>query len=292
MKFKFIYTLFIFFLCSVFFMASKDGRAFSQGAGNTGAPGDETNSNGSPKTCQSCHATSSAIQVLLDIEVRDNSGNPVSEYMPGQTYEVQVTLHSLGQATPAGYGFQMLCLKAPHGQPGENWQSFSNPAENVRIAIASSNGRQYAEHKGPSATNEFVVEWTAPAAGTGTITFYACGNGVNLNNNSGGDNAACNFMELDEGGILSVEILEEPISMSIFPNPVGDFLHIKIDSGESGVYDWRIFNLEGRLVKSGRFELSNSEKRKSMDVGDLASGYYFFRLGNGENVASRKLVKW
>lgn len=291
MKFKFIYTLFIFFLSTVFFMASKDGRAFSQGAGNTGAPGDEMNSNGTPKTCQSCHATSSAIQVTLDIEVRDLTGNVVSEYTPGQTYEVQVTLNSHGQTTPAGYGFQMLCLKAPHGQPGENWQAFSNPAENVRIAIASSNGKQYAEHKGPSTGNEFVVEWTAPDAGTGTITLYACGNGVNLNNNSGGDNAACNFMELDEAGVLSVETIEEPISISLFPNPVSDFLHIKIDSGESGVFDWRIFNPEGRLMKSGRFELSYNENRKRLDISDLAIGSYFLQLENRGKMAGRKLVK-
>ena len=74
MKFKFIYTFFFLILCSVLFIASKNGRAFDQGKGNTGAPGDETNSNGSAKTCQSCHNTSSSIQVTLDIEVRGFPG--------------------------------------------------------------------------------------------------------------------------------------------------------------------------------------------------------------------------
>ena len=291
MKFKFIYTFFTLVLCSVLFIASKDGRAFDNGTGNTGAPGDETDSNGSARTCQSCHTTSSSIQVTLDIEVMDDIGTTVTEYVPEQTYDVKVTINSSGSETPAAYGFQLLCLQVPLGVPGDDSESFASPASNVRIAVASSNGRQYAEHKGPSSSNEFMVEWTAPAVGTGTITFYSCGNGVNLNDESGGDNAACNQLQLTEGEPLATKDFSEVISFSAFPNPVDDVINLKVNSQISGTYDVRIYNLFGQLVKSDKIDLGIGENVESLNVNDLPKGSYLLLVTDGEKMTSQKIVK-
>ena len=135
MKFKFVYTLFTLMLCSVLFIASKDGRAFSNGTGNTGAPGDETDSGGNLRTCQSCHNNNANIQVSLEIEVLNDVGEPVTEYIPDETYDVKVTLVSSGSQTPAAYGFQLLCLDAPLNQNGNNRLAFANPSANTRIAL-------------------------------------------------------------------------------------------------------------------------------------------------------------
>jgi len=292
MKFKFIYTFFTLVLCSVLFIASEDGRAFDQGQGNTGAPGDETNSNGSAKTCQSCHNTSSTIQVTLDIEVMDDTGAEITEYIPEQTYDVKVTLNSNGSQTPAAFGFQLLCLKAPLNVPGDNWDAYANPSSNVRIAVASSNGRQYAEHKGPSSENEFMVEWTAPAVGTGTITLYSCGNGVNGNESSGGDHAACNQLELTEGDPLSSKDLSEDVSLNIFPNPVENVLSLEINSEISGPFDVRIYNLFGQLVKMDQIELTNGLNTTVMNVNDLPEGSYLLQVTDGVKMTTRKIVKY
>ena len=291
MKFKFIYTLFTLLLCALLFTASKDGRAFGDGQGNTGAPGDETNSNGSAKTCQSCHNTNSNIQVTLDIEVMDDDGNPVDEYIPEETYDVKVTLNSTGTQTPEGYGFQIVCLKAPLGQNGDNWEAFSNPASNVRIVVASSNGRQYAEHKEPSSSNEFMVEWTAPASGTGTITLYSCGNGVNLNNSSGGDNAACNQLELTEGESTSSKELAGDVSLNVFPNPVDDVLNMEITSKVNGIFEARVYNMFGQVVQIDQIGLSTGENKLSLSVNDLSEGSYLLQITDGEYMTSKKIVK-
>ena len=291
MKFKFIYTFFTLILCSVLFIASKDGRAFDQGKGNTGAPGDETNSNGSAKTCQTCHNTSSTIQVSLDIEVMNEGGDVVTEYIPEQTYDVKVTVNSLGTETPGGYGFQLLCLKAPLNQNGDNWDAFGNPGDNVRIAVTSSNGRQYAEHKGPSSSNEFMVEWTAPAVGTGTITLYSCGNGVNLNDESGGDHAACNQLQLTEGELIATKDLVDFVSLNIFPNPVDDVLNFEINSQVSGTYDVRIYNLFGQLVQTDQIDLNVGNNSKYLNVNGLEEGSYLLQVANGEKMTTRKIVK-
>ena len=291
MKFKFIYTFFTLLLIGLLFTAAKNGRAFAEGKGNTGAPGDETNSNGSAKTCQSCHNTSSTIQVTLDIEVLDGSGEPIAEYVPDQTYDVKVTVNSVGSATPAAYGFQILCLKASLGAPGDDSQSFSNPADNVRIAVASSNGRQYAEHKGPSDSNEFMVEWTAPSEGAGTVTLYSCGNGVNLSDSSGGDNAACNQLVLGEADPNSSKDLSEEVFLNVYPNPVDNILNVEINSQVSGTFDVRIYDLFGQLVKMNQVELINGENKAFLNVNDLPEGCYLLQVTDGEKMTSRKIVK-
>lgn len=291
MKFKFIYTFFTLLLCSVLFIASKDGRAFDQGKGNTGAPGDETNSNGTAKTCQSCHNTSSVIQVSLDIEVMDNTGSPVTEYIPEETYEIKVTLNSEGSQAPSAYGFQLLCLDAPLGQSGNNRDAFTNPSTNTRIATASSNDRQYAEHKGPSNENEFTVEWTAPTAGTGTVTLYSCGNGVNLNDETGGDNAACDQLQLTEADPSSSKDLSDVVSLNVFPNPVGASLNLEMESQTSGTFEIRVYDLLGQMIKSDQLELSNGMNKTSLNVSDLSKGSYLLQLSDGEKMTYKKIVK-
>jgi hypothetical protein len=291
MKFKFIYTLFTLLVCSVLFIASKDGRAFDQGKGNTGAPGDEVDSNGNARTCESCHNTSATIQVTLDIEVLDDAGAAITEYTPDQTYDVKVTINSLGAATPAAYGFQILCLEAPLGVSGDDAASFFNPANNVRIATASSNGRLYAEHKGPSATNEFMVEWTAPAVGTGTVTLYSCGNGVNLNDETGGDDAACSQLQLTEGDPAATKNLADEVSLKSYPNPVGGTLSLEINSEISGTFELRIYNLLGQIIKSKQLDLRTGENKENINLSDLAKGSYLLQLTDGEKMMSRKIVK-
>ena len=102
----------IFGLCFLGFIFSSNefGRAAFANWGNTGAPGDQELANGDPRTCVSCHNTG-AIQVTLDIFLRDTMGNEVlEEYIPGQTYEVEVMINNPSPPVPLGYGFQIVAL--------------------------------------------------------------------------------------------------------------------------------------------------------------------------------------
>ncbi len=59
---------------------------------------------------------------------------------------------------------------------------------NYKIATIP-NGRTYAEHDNVSTPNIFNVVWTAPAAGTGNVT-YAAGNAVDKNGLNSGDGSS------------------------------------------------------------------------------------------------------
>ncbi|NJN77443.1 MAG: hypothetical protein HC803_03220 [Saprospiraceae bacterium] len=107
---------------------------------------------------------------------------PVTNYMPGTTYDLKVTIaHASG--APAGYGFQMVALKNSTNTSTGTW---TTPGSNTQIATAGT--RSYVEHGGgASASNIFTTKWVAPASGTGNVTFYSAGNAVNGNGGTSGD---------------------------------------------------------------------------------------------------------
>ncbi|MBW7676984.1 T9SS type A sorting domain-containing protein [Chryseobacterium sp. LJ756] len=67
----------------------------------------------------------------------------------------------------------------------------------------------------------------------------------------------------------------------LFPNPVKDILYIKATDAKD--YYYQIYNASGQMVKSGKFENTQT------DVSSLISGIYLVRINNSETVV--KIVK-
>jgi hypothetical protein len=290
MKLKFIYTIFSLSFLALVFMSNEAGRADSQGKGNTGAPGDET-IGVTPRTCVSCHNSSATIQMTLGIEVLDASGMATDKYMPGQTYRVRVT-NEVASGTPMGYGFQIVCLNAPQDVNGANEAAFSNPSDNAKIAIASSNGRQYAEHDTMSDTNVFEVDWTAPETGTGPVTFYSCGNAVNNNNMNSGDGAACNVLELAEEAVSSTVETASGIKILLYPNPVRDEMKVQLTSDIAAEFNMEIFDTQGRLMISKMITFDAGENNYFYTVNSLSKGTYLVRFATAQGeIATAKMLK-
>ena len=59
-------------------------------------------------------------------------------------------------------------------------------------------------------------------------------------------------------------------SISVYPNPVSDYLHIRT---QDAVFNYEVNDINGRLIMSGR-----SVKDHSLDISRLPSGLYFLRL--------------
>ena len=280
MNWKMTLTMIALLLGGFLLMNSSNGRATVGDEGNTGAPGDEAVNN---RTCQTCHNTG-PLQVTLDIFVTDQGENPVDTYVPGETYNVDVVVTpSVG--TPAKYGFQLV---GEIDANNESTNSFSNASSNAKL-VNTSNGRQYAEHKTPSDANQFSVEWTAPQAGTGDVTFYAGGNGVNGNGQNSGDGAAVTSFTLTEDVGASVFENVNTIALSVAPNPAYESIQLTTGTELNGNYLLRVVDMEGRIVlqQTGFAFLAQT----TIAVDGLASGSYFVQILNGNNVASAKFLK-
>ena len=281
---KSVYTTFSLLLLATLLMSNENGRAFSQGKGNTGAPGDEIIGGGTPRTCKSCHSAG-AFSPSMTIEVLNDADQPVTTYIPGASYTARVTVTASG--APVGYGFQMLSLFDSDNTDVAAWTT--PKSSNVRIATASTNGRSYAEHLGQSATNVFTVTWVAPPAGSGAITFYAAANAVNDNDESGGDGGTTTTLNLTEM-LSSTQNLASAMMMRLNANADNLTIHTKTANATNATL--YINTLQGTQIMQQNIALNQGENTLRTDIATLPSGLYLVSivLPNGQ-IATMKWVK-
>ncbi|MBK7880030.1 MAG: T9SS type A sorting domain-containing protein [Saprospiraceae bacterium] len=273
---KYLYIVFILTFIGLITMSNKGGRAGSQGIGSTGAPKENT-------VCKSCH--NGPIDVSLKLQVFFN-GDTVASYKPGEKYLVKVTVNHIGGNTPKGYGFQMLVLNASLGIDGPDLKNLSPATKNVKISTALNN-RLYAEHNNRSDVNIFEINWTAPTAGSGPVSFYAAGNGVNADNDLSGDGSAKVNLQLNEEVSSSTKYLNAGNSISFYPNPAYDLVNIKDETGK--VSQVIVRDLLGKSLKKIPLEFG----KKCFNVADLVDGVYLlqFQANDGETLKTQRLFK-
>jgi uncharacterized protein (TIGR03437 family) len=152
--------------------------------GMTGAPGEGT--------CNSCHTAGS------HQEINTPNYNPAggvqilglpSAYVPGQTYTVTVRVTGLAPTaeqtqTARRWGYELTLLNASGSSTNTGTITLTDEVATTLRENQVVNGqvRSYVSHTqdgtflGVTESNSWFFNWTAPAASTGDITFYAAGN--------------------------------------------------------------------------------------------------------------------
>lgn len=269
---------FIFFSClaavgiAVLLTSSSGGRAFATNSGNTGAPGEGT-------TCVTCHG--SGFSTSVSMTVQDTNGNTVSSYVPGSIYTIDFTVNSTGAVR---WGYQLTSLNSSNGAIA----NFSNPSTNTRL-VSLSNGRQYAEHAGKSTTPSFSVDWTAPVAGTGNVTFYGAGAAVDNNGGRRGDGAAVTNLTLTENVNVGIEEQELQEEFKVYPNPANEFIYIEPSTKKASNANVSILNNLGQIVSTSHLDAKTNGVQKIF-IGELDKGVYFLKIDRGSEVSGQKII--
>lgn len=115
-----------------------------------------------------------------------------------------------------------------------------------------------------------VTDKDAATAGTGVYSTWT----ISANNNPYYFSETCT---------LNTERFNQE-SVSIYPNPTRDIIHIKASNINFNVI--KIFNLHGQLVKT----YDNLDTQK-LNISDLANGLYIMDLTSEQGVVKRKIVK-
>lgn len=157
-------SLLVLIVSSALLLAPSGGRTGTY----SGSPGD----NGT--NCSNCHSGTPA-NVMNVI----TSNIPAAGYDPGVTYTLTI---SITHPTNNTFGFQITAEDSNDSKVG----GFGAPNTSVQVV----NGGNAVTHtnsgnSGTSNARTWTVDWTAPSAGTGDITFYvAClaSSGSNTNN--------------------------------------------------------------------------------------------------------------
>lgn len=261
---------------SLFILSSSSGgRAAIFNEDRTGSP---VAAGGS--FCNNCHGGGN-FGAAISAQLLDANSNPVTSYKPDSVYQLVVSM--MGSAPE--WGVQAVMLTNANTKGGD----LSGTSANAKISPVS--GRQYLEHNNPSTSGTFTVNWTAPPAGTGTISLYAAGVGTNNNGGSSGDEAKkLTPMLFIEDSNFSLEE-SSFISINTYPNPSSDFININVGSANLAFADVNLFNLQGQQVSSFLNQSVVSGSINKLDVSSLNEGMYILELVNdGETIASSRLL--
>ena len=116
--------------------------------------------------------------------------------------------------------------------------------------------------------------WTAPAAGAGDVTVDVAVNACNGNGSAdGGDTYELKSLTFTEGDPSSINDIDNIASVSVFPNPVRNLVHINTSRTDN--YSYVIYGVNGTIEAKGQFR-----DNASVDVSSLSSGMHIIRVFN------------
>ncbi|MFK7984174.1 MAG: T9SS type A sorting domain-containing protein, partial [Saprospiraceae bacterium] len=166
-------------------------------------------------------------------------------------------------------------------------------SDNVQIEGSTINNRVYAEHKGVSDSNEFLVQWQAPEAGSGNLSFYATGIGVNRNGSTSGDGATLPVeLNLTENIVSSVADLSTiGIGLQVAPNPVADYLSLTIESQKQETLITKIISATGQIFHEQTIHLAAGKQIIPIDLSQLPTGIYFLQNTSKKVINTQKIIK-
>ena len=275
-----IYTFFSLVLTCLLLTSYSGGPAASANADFSGSPL-------SNRSCGSsgCHSSGN-YQTEVNAQLLDGA-TPVDVYEPGESYTLRITISA--QGNPAAYGFQAVALA---GEGNEQAGAFDSAPDGFRVVALD--GRQYIEHSSPRDANVLNIEWTAPAAGTGEVRFFAGGNAANGNGTNSGDSGARLSAPLVIGeaatsNIFRPEQLE--VDLRVYPNPAATVVNVQLENAEAGNYMLRLLDLQGRVLAQREVQVNGGSSTERIDLSALPQGQYAIQLTDGRRVAVRQISR-
>jgi len=75
--------------------------------------------------------------------------------------------------------------------------------------------------------------------------------------------------------------------ISIYPNPASDFLNISLAGKPHGIYSYHIYNLTGKLIKTGEL----NEQSGMINVSDLQNGLYILKVDANPSYTQKIVIR-
>jgi hypothetical protein len=223
----------------------------------SGSPGGYTGSPADGKTCTSCHGgTASSVSGWITSDI------PAAGYTPGTVYNITVTIAA---ANSTKKGFEVSPQKTDGTAVGTIHSGTGSKLINSSKAVTHSSAS--------TASNaSWTFTWTAPAAGTGDVTFY----GAFV---AGYSNISKSTSLFHENLSSSVRAINEN-SLKIFPNPTFDVINVQFNQKEKSNVNISLYNLEGQIIQLfTNTEMTEGEKQFTFSLDNsLAKGNYLLKI--------------
>lgn len=235
-------------------------------AGRTGGAGESS--------CSSCHGSAAAGGLVVM-----TSDIPAAGYTPGTTYHMTATVTYSGRSC---FGIDVIGVNSSNSSVGT-----ITITDATYTKLLSSAGRSNLVHKAVKTTGDFSFDWTAPAAGTGNVTFYFAGLvGNNNGTDDSGDYTYTGNQVYAEnvGGTSGIETIQA--TASVFPNPATTQLAVKSNIQASAVIS--VLDINGRLMQQLPVE---NAANFDLNIAELNAGVYFVHVQGASKAANVRFVK-
>ncbi|MEZ4650838.1 MAG: choice-of-anchor V domain-containing protein [Candidatus Eisenbacteria bacterium] len=176
-------------------------------------------------------------------------------YTPGTVYTLEVMIADPGQSR---WGFEATVIDAAGDQAGD--LAAVDPTL-VQVSAGAGPLRDYIKHRaagtfaGQPDAASWEIEWTAPASGSGTASFYLAGNAANNNGFNNGDyiyTFTADVPEGDTSGIDPEVLAANSVQLSVFPSPVRSDATIRLQLPSDQEASLVLVDMMGRQIRSLR----------------------------------------
>gem|GEM_PF-460833 len=245
-------------------------------ANSGGSPGNRSGSaTDGEKTCSTqggCHSNASQPILSQDLISTDI---PVEGYVPGTNYQITLNPTSEGAGR---WGFEMMVQDANEAAVGE---FTSNGDGNIISGNATRITHKFASGGGGD-TKTWVLDWKAPASGSGDLQIFVSVLAANGNGKTGGDKLIIDTLAIAENEKASLQdLLNQEIVL--YPNPVVNVLHIK---------GFKVSNAQILIIDATGKKVIEQPYTETIEVQELPKGNYIFKLVAEQAVLTKTFVKY
>ena len=246
----------------------------------TGAPGESN--------CTQCHAgTALSGTGINTITVLDGT-TPKTSYVPGATYNVALQISTAATKR----GFQIVGLKSDNTQAGVAVGSGTGGTAITNGAGAQA-GRIYVNHTAVSSLSPlgWAFSWTAPSAGSGTVTFYVASIVTNNSTTVAGDVVYTSTHTITESAAGLTETVNSNNNFMIGYNATSNAAVISFDAKQIANTTFKLTDLSGKTLVSTKLG-ENSLGTNKMNVTlpeHLNTGMYIATLTVGSQEMTTRL---
>ncbi len=240
-----------------------------------------------------CHVGTAQTPPANGLTLAIGTGNPTTpltssfQYTPGTAYNIGFGINS----SEARFGFQLIPLKASDNTMAGDVTATNNT--NTSVATLAST-RKYIGHKSASSNKNWVFRWTAPAAGTGAVTFYYAYNTANGNNlaDAADDIYKSSLTITEATGTGIADISTKVADLNIFPNPITNSFGLSFNLIEANQVAAQLYTLDGKLAKELINEkMSSGAFNQQFDITEFPAGIYLVKMNVGDASVSKKIIK-
>jgi hypothetical protein len=270
----FVFTLagaLVFTGTNVFFSHSAKGYSSGAPAGFCGAPGDGNN-------CTYCHS-SFPVQTVTGAITSDI---PAAGYQPGGVYTFTATISGPGHTR---FGFQI----SPQDETGNLIGSMDDLGPETTFTGLG----KYITHSptgtSGTGTRSWQFEWTAPAAGSDSVTFYGAFNVTNDDGGPVGDSiflATYTVYEATTNSATDMTAFLEDVKIWQDANHA---LQVAFVNRTGETCELTVYDLQGKMITENTVS-GSGRISQTLNMQQASGGVYLLAVRSGERTFSKTFI--